>query len=362
MVVACALALTATACGSASGGAGTDGSGAGGRFDKTALAARLAADYRGTFQKLPADGPRGVGGKTLAIIPLTQLSPTFSEFTREARAAAGALGWKTFVIDGKLNPQGYNNAIRQATSQRPDGILLSGINCPPVQQAVLEAKKAGITVYSVYGEDCKTPVWDGYQPVDLPGAARMRADWIASKVGPSGKVVEMYLTDDPVTVRFQDQTEAALREVCPDCAIARIEWVLGDLGEAMKDKMQTGLLRNPDAKGFIGSFDAAMVFGAGAAIQGSGLDLAVMGGECAGPNVELIRAGVQQDACTGYPFSVFGWSAIDGINRLFAGGKPAEAGLGVQLVDAEHNLPAKGEPFLGPLTDFREHYKRMWGV
>jgi ribose transport system substrate-binding protein len=365
LAAAGALALSLSACGggdTASTGAGTASQPAR-TVSSAELDQRLAADYRGTFKELPATGPKGVTGKTVAIIPITQLSPTFSAFTKEAKDAAAALGWKTFVIDGKISTQGYNSAIRQAISQHPDAILLSGINCDPIRQAVLEAKKAGIVVYSVYGDDCDPPVWDGKQPVDTDAAARMRADWVASRLGPEGgKVIESYVTDDPVIVRFQEATERALKEVCPKCEVVRVEWALGDLGDAMKGKIATGLLRNPDAKAFLAPFDASILFGSGADIQGSGMDLAVMGGECSAPNMELIREGKQQNACTGYPFSVFGWSSIDALNRIFAGQEPVEAGLGVQLVDKEHNLAPAGDDFLGPLADFREHYKTLWGV
>jgi len=367
LAAASALALALSACG------GGDTAGAGDTAGDTApqpattvsraaLDERLAADYRGTFKELPATGPKGVADKTVAIIPITQMSPTFAAFTKEAEAAAAALGWKTFVVDGKISTQGYNSAIRQAISQRPDAILLSGINCDPVRQAALEAKKAGIVVYSVYGDDCDPSVWDGVQPVDLEGAARMRADWVASRIGPDDTVIESYVTDDPVIVRFQEATERHLKEVCPGCKVERVEWVLGDLGDAMKAKLATGLLRHPDAKAFLAPFDASILFGSGANIQSSGMDLAVMGGECAAPNLELIREGTQQNACTGYPFSVFGWSSIDSLNRIFAGEQAVDAGVGVQLVDKDHNLPPAGEDYLGPLADFREHYKQLWGV
>jgi ribose transport system substrate-binding protein len=366
---ACALALVVSACGGGSSSStspsgspsGTTAASPGG-VSKAALAERLAEDYRGTFKELPASGPKGVPGKSIVIIPLTQLTPTFSAFTQEATAAAKSLGWNVTVIDGKLSTEGYNKALRTATSQHPDAILISGIECAPVQQAALEAKKAGIIIYSVYGGDCATPVWSGFQPVDTRAAARMRADWIASKIGPNDKVVEAYLTDDVVIKRFEDDTEKNLKQTCPGCKIARISFVLGDLGEPLKGKIQTGLLRNPDAKAFIAPFDAAILFGAGAAIQGSGLHMQIMGGECSGANLALIRAGTQQHACTGYPFSVFGWSSIDGLNRIFAKAAPAPAGLGVQLVDLEHNMPPKDGVFLGPLSDFREHYKKIWGV
>lgn len=361
-LAACASAGAIAACGGDSGANAGTRREAAGTYSKAEVQKRLAEDYKGTFQQLPASGPKAVPGKRVAIIPSTQQAPTLSDFTREATAAADALGWKSSVIDGGLSTQGYNKAIREATSQRPDAILVVGINCPTVKQAVAEAQRAGIRVYSVYGVDCKPKVWDGEQPVDRRGSARMRADWIASKIGPDGKVVDLYLTDDPVTVQLQDATSAALKKVCPGCDIAEVKWSLGDLGDTLKEKAQTGLLRNPDANAFMVPIDSSISFGVGAALQASGRHLAIMGGECATPNLQLIRAGTQENACTGLPFSVWGWASMDALNRMFAGKKPVDAGLGTQLVDQTHNLPPKGEPFLGPLTDFREHYKQLWGV
>src|SRR3954471_20577168 len=230
---ACATATTLAACGSGSKDEAASAS-ASKPVSSAALKTRLAEDYKGTFKALPADGPKGVSGKSVAIIPLTQLSPTMSDFTREAVAAAKALGWKPFVIDGKLSTQGSNEAIRQAISQRPDAIVLAAVNCPTVKEPVLAAKKAGIKVYSVYGVDCSPSLWDGYQPVDREGAARMRADWIASRLGGSRKVIALYLPEDPTTVVLQDETEAELKKVCPRCSVARVNWVLGDLGDPLK--------------------------------------------------------------------------------------------------------------------------------
>ena len=53
-------------------------------------------------------------------------------------------------------------------------------------------------------------------------------------------------------------------------------------------------------------------------------------------------------------------AAVDSMNSLFRGEKPAFSGLGWQLVDATHNLPASG-PWIPPV-DFKAVYEKAWGV
>jgi ribose transport system substrate-binding protein len=55
-----------------------------------------------------------------------------------------------------------------------------------------------------------------------------------------------------------------------------------------------------------------------------------------------------------------GWAAVDTLNNLFQGKAPAFSGLGWQLVDPAHNLPASG-PWVSPI-DFKAIYKKAWGV
>jgi len=54
------------------------------------------------------------------------------------------------------------------------------------------------------------------------------------------------------------------------------------------------------------------------------------------------------------------WSAIDALNRLFQGATPVSSGIGVQIYDAEHNLPASG-PYVSPI-DYQSVYRAAWAV
>jgi hypothetical protein len=89
--------------------------------------------------------------------------------------------------------------------------------------------------------------------------------------------------------------------------------------------------------------------------------LRVMGGECASSTIELIRSGVVT-ACVGNPYSWLGWQTVDDVNRVLDGQPPAKPSVGQQLVDKDHNLPAQGQDYNGPGTDFRAAYKKIWAA
>jgi ribose transport system substrate-binding protein len=108
--------------------------------------------------------------------------------------------------------------------------------------------------------------------------------------------------------------------------------------------------------------DAAITGGVGAAVQSSGRSPQIlkMGGEGQPANMDLMREGRQQDAGVGYPPDWEGWSAMDGLNRMFNDEEPVSSGIGLQLFDKDHNMPASGG--YKPPVDFRAAYRKAWGL
>jgi ribose transport system substrate-binding protein len=85
-----------------------------------------------------------------------------------------------------------------------------------------------------------------------------------------------------------------------------------------------------------------------------------MGGEGFQPELDLIRNHAGVNAVMISPSDWTGWAAIDTMNSLFRKEKPAFSGLGWQLVDPTHNMPASG-PWQSPV-DFKAIYKKAWGI
>ena len=94
--------------------------------------------------------------------------------------------------------------------------------------------------------------------------------------------------------------------------------------------------------------------------SGRASKLYVMGGEGFQPELDLIRNHQGVSAVMISPSDWTGWAAVDTMNSLFRNEKPAFSGLGWQLVDATHNLPASG-PWESPV-DFKAIYEKAWGI
>ena len=116
-------------------------------------------------------------------------------------------------------------------------------------------------------------------------------------------------------------------------------------------------MRHPDANAIYGIFDAPTLDIA-TAVVGSGRqnDIFVMGEEGTAPVVTLIREGRGVNAGVGYSVVWEYYAALDAINRLIAGEKPAStafpSGIGVQIFTKDRNLPPQGARFNGPV-DFK---------
>lgn len=338
----------------------------------------LETYYAGTFRALPTSAPAPVTGKTIWVITLASASPSVANVAQGVTDAGNLLGWTTTVFDGAGSPTTWNDGIRQAVAAGADAIVLDIVECQPVQAALEQAKEAGVVIYGVVGNDCDIPdvggpkLFDGgiYQAV--PGgpdavtrdSALARAAWITSVGGDSAEIIEMTEPDYLGVTIASRAFHTALDEVCADCTIDEVPFNLTDLyGPELRAKTEAGLLQHGSANIVVFPYDTALLLGGAAAVTGSSraADLTVMGGECLSSNVELIRTNAGQDACVAVPYPWMGWATVDALNRIFQGEPEVDSGIGIQLVDAEHNLPAEGVTYDG-IGDYRTNYQKIWGV
>lgn len=349
---------------------------------KTTLPAKsirtiLTKAYAGTYRPMPSSAPKPVTGKNIWVVTLTSVSPSVANIAKGVTEAGKLLGWNTTVFDGKGTPTGWNDGIRQAIAAKADAIVLDIVECQPVQEALKEARAAGIKIYGVSGSDCDVPevglapLFDGQTWRPMPGGraarlaetAKMKAAWIVAQAGTSAEIMEMTEPDYQGVVVSSKAFHDALASLCKRCKVDDVPFNLSDLGTQLRPKTEAGLLKFPKAKVAVFPYDSALLLGGAAAIAGSGRvgSLLVMGGECLAPNVELIRSGGGQSACVAVPYPRMGWAAVDALNRIFQGQPEADSGIGNQLVDKDHNLPAAGVTYDG-IGDYQANYKKIWGV
>jgi ribose transport system substrate-binding protein len=289
-------------------------------------------------------------------------------------AGAEKLGWNATVVDGKFDPNLWLEGIRQAVAAQADGIWLIFFDCAPVRAGLEAAKRADIPVIASAGFDCnaddpdapslftwETRYVEGTFPDFQAAWGEAQAYWTIANTDGQAKVLSFIETDLKGTLIIGEEFESTIRE-CADCEIVdTIEFTGRDFGPALQQKAEQALLANPDADVVYANYDGPITAGIGAAVRASGRDLRVIGGEGLPPNLELIQDG-RQDVALGYVAGWEAYAALDALLRIHAGEKPTkQTGLGVQITDADHNLPPAGEPY-DPEIDWQGLYERAWGV
>lgn len=337
-------------------------------------------NYGGTL-RAPADTPRPAAkNKKIVVISSGQASISSSVPSNAAKQAAEALGWKADIYDSQLNPALAPGLVRQAVAAGADGIILDAIDCPTVKGAMQEAKAKGVVMVGIYAFDCNDPIFGGSDPSLFTGQINY-GDQANAAIG---KFTEQYGADQAKAVIaatggkakvvfFNDQEVTVLRytgkgfldeiKKCSGCeVVAQVDFTGAELGPNLQQKATSALLQHPDANVVKSPFTAATLLGIGPAVVQSGRAAQIysMGGEGFAPELDLLRAGSGVNAVMVTPSDWTAYAAVDTMNSLFTKAPIADSGLGWQLVDKTHNLPASGG--FTPQVDFMSAYKKAWGI
>jgi ribose transport system substrate-binding protein len=337
----------------------------------------LQQGYKGTFQPPPTSGPKAAAGKKVWVISCGQIAATCASIAGAAMQAGQALGWKMTLFDGKLDPTLYSTGILEAIADKANGILTVAVDCADAKSPLEQAKAAGIMTVTVSGFDCNNsidptgpPVYSTYvKYTGIDGYGTTYADWkkydaawdIAATDG-KAKVINSYSPGYLVS-EFQNQGFTDEMKLCATCSIVDELGITAtdQEGAGAQDKLQSALLKNPDANVVqVGVDDWFERFANAALKEVNRSGLEVSGDECSNTAIAEIKAGGPQKVCIGRDFSWESWAAMDELNRQFAspGSAPVDEGLGFDIVDATHNLPS-GDTWSSPYN-FEADYEKIW--
>ena len=373
------LALGA-ACSSSSNTANTSPAPGSSSSSSAPANATLQKVYKGTLAS-PSDASRqGVKGKNVWIISGGQSSESSSVPVNAAEEAAKALGWKVHIYDTQLNPANDPLGVSQAIAAHADGIILDAIDCSFVKSQLEQAKAKGIVTVPIYAYDCDDAysgkgsqrlfsAYIDYGPVAAKNLGAFAEEYgyaqgQAAIAATGGKAKVIFFNDTQVTVLHYTGAGflRAIKE-CSGCEVVKsIDFTGLQLGPQLLQTASSAILQHPEANVVKSPFTAATLLSIGPAVVQSGRagQLYVMGGEGFADELDLLRNHQGVNAVMISPSDWTGWAAVDTMNSVFRGEKPAYSGLGWQLVDASHNLPASGA-WQAPY-DFKAIYKKAWGV
>lgn len=366
LVVASCVALATSACGADP----SDGDGDGGsKLSDSALSqvrSDLEALYAGTYGEPPASGPPAEPGKKVWYMSVGQAAGVTAEASQGAEDAAQVLGWDLTVFDGKFDYNNLQSGIRQALAADVDGIVMYAVDCTPVQGALRDAEKAGVPVVAIEGVDCDQSLFDAevtYEEGDYPtffgalGAAQ--ATWFFNDSAGTGTVLFLDQDDLAATRLYGEGFTEAVRD-CAGCTVVDVPYGALDLGPTLQAKVEQAILKDPGITHIQVTYDAVVTTSIVPALKAAGRleDVHVLGGEGYSDNAELVRSGAGQAMGVGIPAAWEAYAGLDALNRVFAGAEQVSSGIGVQVFDADHNLPESGG-YLAPV-DFVAAYERVW--
>ncbi|MEV6346200.1 substrate-binding domain-containing protein [Actinoplanes sp. NPDC051851] len=371
---AATLALFAGACSSSDD---TTSSGDSGSTTSAEAAKALEAAYTGEIGTPPTVPTTPKAGVNLWVVSCGQQVPSCSTPTSGMEEAAKLVGWTVKVCDGQLNPTGWGNCIRQATSAKADVVIPIGIDCASVKAPFQEAKDAGVKIVGGGASDCdaaggeKLMASERLQLKDVTNEqywklnGKLQADWIIGKTNGEAKVLMLTFTD-PI---WGPWLAAGFKEemaTCSGCTIvANLDVANNDfVNNTAATKFSTALLQAPTANAVSIPVGGWMSSGLSQAIVSSGRSdkLNVVTGFGNEGNMDLIRDDKGQDAVIGYASQWGAYGSIDTAIRIINGEEPQVEGDGMQIVDKDHNLPATAGTDYDGSVDYKAAYKKLWGL
>jgi ribose transport system substrate-binding protein len=339
--------------------------------------ANLAAGIAGTNTVPEVKQGKPAAGKKVTAVVFGNQSQAGPQFTEAIKAAGQAAGWTVSVVDGEFSTDLYLSAVRQAVAQKADGIVLFVIDCAAIKAGAEEAKAAGIPIVYAEGYDCDSDgkgTATGYslgtynslteKGVDytkfLEATGQLQADAMISALDGKADALGVNYPETAATVSI---TKGFLDEmkVCTTCKATQFDTVYADWGNPLQTKISAELLKNPTINAIMGNYDDPVLNGISAAALASGRKIYVTGEAGYPPMIDLIREG-KADMTVGYDVSMEAWASIERLNRIFSGDTaPFNTGIGVQLIDAQNNLPPQGQTYIAPV-DYVGAYKAAWGA
>lgn len=335
----------------------------------------LQSGYDGeALQQPTAEGPSAQRGKRVWAVSCGEAYQACSLMSASFAEAGQQLGWDVNVVDGKADPSVATGLIRQAVAAGADGIAVFSFDCPGVKSGLEAARAADVPVVQFTSVDCDDEAFGSGESLYTAGLNVMgstdikdyylkwgaaRADYVAALMGGEGKLLEIANTDQRTQQYANQGFEEQFEKACPGCELITVPFTFAQVPREATARWNSALMQNPDATAVATGIDSLMGLGLQSALKQANFSGIVAGGE--GLNLDLVRDGIQ-DTETAIPYALASWGLANTLNRIFAGEDPSSLpneGGGWQFIDADHNLPAVGQPWEPPF-DFRAIYTSMW--
>lgn len=367
LALICAFAAGAALWGSTPAAAATSAPGADALG--TASDAVAHASAHGLAWAGPRTGPTAQNASMIAIVSEDLRNGGVLGVARGIQEAAGVIGWKTRVFDAAGTAEGRRGAIEAAVAQKPDGIILVGIDAESIRPLLAPLARQHLPVLGWHVAANPGAMHDGLvaenvstDPLDV---ARVTA--MAAVVASGGHAHVVIFTDSTFEIaRAKANAMAEVIRACSGCRLLEVrDLAISACPTRMPATARELLTRYGDdwtyalaINDIYFDYAAPELTKAGRA---SGSINLLSAGDGSAAAFMRIQAGTFQTGTVAEPLHMQGWQLVDEMNRLLAHQPVTGYIAPVHLVTAG-NLAFDGGRMgkYDPDNNYKDIYRAIW--
>lgn len=367
------VALVATAsialagCGSSGGGKSPSSTGSGSGAAAVAAAQKVLAPFINHPTPFPVTDPLPrpfPSGKTFGWLQCA--SPVCATFTTYFQAAASALGAKLLVVKAGPSTQELQTALTSLLEQRPDGILLAGLQPDSVapQLKQIQSKKIPIFVSAMPGAD---QYGIKVQTTGLPTQqteGKVLAAWVVSRKGTKANAVVYPTPELSFTMNIAKAFVDEMKVLCPGCQTRTVPIPLADIGSTAPGRVVSDLQAHAGANvAVFGTEEVAT--GLPAQLKAASISIDTIGGSPSPGNLQDVQSG-RLTAALAQQMDALCWTMVDQLARQIEGAPGVDDGGDVPSVMQVLTAgDLRGQDLTGGwrgYPDYVQRFEKLWHV
>ena len=351
---------TSTSPSSSSGGAATS---AEVEAAGTAIASSLQVPTKiNQSEPLKAKIPTG---KTWVVI--TCELPQCKVISDGALDAAKTAGVPTKLLNYKTTDgTTLTSAMKQALAAKPFAVSPIGFSQVVWDGLQPQFKSAGVSITPIALGDTKTSdvVTEGSaSQFDYNADGKRMGNFVIKDSGATAQVLVMDVPAFAVLKAYGDGFKETMTKGCSGCKVTPLDLAPAQLASNGVVPAIVSALQKDKSIKYLAATDGAFLVGINPALQAAGLtDIKIVGGSPDINNLNALKQGTQT-AWTAAAEDQYGYVALDIIGRKLNGQQiPPGDGGRVSMIATKDNVGTPSPSGLGAPTDYRDQYKKIWGL
>lgn len=259
--------------------------------------------------------------------------------------------------------------MKEILQSNPDVVIFGGDPEAIWGQVKPAYEKAGVILVPAFVGPAKldkVSVGNIAGPSTQEKAAKVSADWFIADSGGKGKAIIQTVPGFPVITEWQGYFEEEVAKECPECSVESIEASLEELGSGAAMQALVSALQSDQEIGYAIAYNTNFLVGIANELKNAGIpDVKIGGWSGTAEGVTDILNG--QD----YGWILFnqeftGWQGLAFYLNHLAGIEltPEEEVMPMQLITGKNATKEIAETAneYGLPSDYREQFKKLWGV